>query len=65
MLTDPTNIAFDEVLYPGLVEESMDIELAELKEDELKVRLGGRVAWGREPRGARMGSAVTALRRGC
>lgn len=38
VITDPTNIAFDEVLYPGLVEESMDIELAELKEEELKVR---------------------------
>ncbi|PNW81045.1 hypothetical protein CHLRE_07g340350v5 [Chlamydomonas reinhardtii] len=37
VITDPTNIAFDEVLYPGLVEESMDIELAELKEEELKV----------------------------
>ncbi|GFR50416.1 hypothetical protein Agub_g12633 [Astrephomene gubernaculifera] len=37
VLTDPTNIAFDEVLYPGLVEELMDIELAELKEEEMKV----------------------------
>ncbi|KXZ54748.1 hypothetical protein GPECTOR_4g818 [Gonium pectorale] len=37
VLTDPTNIAFDEVLYPGLVEELLDIELAELKEEETKI----------------------------
>ena len=37
VLSDPSNIAFDEALYPGLVEESMDIELAELKEAELAV----------------------------
>ncbi|EFJ47258.1 mitochondrial F1F0 ATP synthase associated protein [Volvox carteri f. nagariensis] len=37
VLSDPSNIAFDEVLYPSLVEEQMDIELAELKEEEMKV----------------------------
>ncbi len=37
MLSDPTNIAFDEVLYPGLTEEALDIELAELKELEMMV----------------------------
>ncbi|GLC34318.1 hypothetical protein PLESTB_000742700 [Pleodorina starrii] len=37
VLSDPSNIAFDEVLYPGLVEEQMDIELAELKEEEMKI----------------------------
>lgn len=42
MLSDPTNIAFDEVLYPGLTEEALDIELAELKELEMMVGPGGR-----------------------
>ncbi|GIL91596.1 hypothetical protein Vretimale_9636 [Volvox reticuliferus] len=37
VLSDPSNIAFDEVLYPNLVEEQMDIELAELKDEEMKV----------------------------
>ncbi|KAG2491937.1 hypothetical protein HYH03_009670 [Edaphochlamys debaryana] len=37
LVTDPTNIAFDEVLYPGLVEELMDIELSELKQEEMKI----------------------------
>jgi hypothetical protein len=30
VLSNPSNVAFDEVLYPELVQESLDLELAEL-----------------------------------
>ena len=30
VLTNPSNVAFDEVLYPELVQESLELELAEL-----------------------------------
>lgn len=38
VLLDPKNVAFDEVLYPGLVEEELAIDLEELHDEELKVR---------------------------
>lgn len=37
VLKDPSNIAFEEVLYPGLVEEQMNLELAELAELEAAI----------------------------
>mmetsp|Transcript_33238 Transcript_33238/g.73506 ORF Transcript_33238/g.73506 Transcript_33238/m.73506 type:complete len:629 (+) Transcript_33238:92-1978(+) len=36
-LKDASNLAFEEVLYPELVQEALDIELAELREAELAI----------------------------